>query len=150
VEYKLWKIDPEAPAASVVADTPAAAPDSPTRPQTHLAAPRSSPTAELISMAVIVGLVLGSLLTGMVIYKSGVVCRVAAPQSGLSVLSDGRDTGIRTHAQSEEGGSVQVRLRPGRHVLQLRGQGAPDQVREVEVQRGALCEASFAVSEPSR
>src|SRR5207245_753500 len=98
---------------------------------------RSNPTAELVSMAVVFGLVLGSVMTGAVIYRNGVSCRVEARASGLSVLADGHDTGIRTPSVGDGSpSSVQVRLRPGHHTLSLRGAGAPEGTREVEVQRG--------------
>src|SRR4029077_17293884 len=69
VEYKLWKIDPEIPLVAPPDGEPAAPVpmETRTRAQMHLRRPQGNPTAELISMAVIVGLVLGSLLTGAVI-----------------------------------------------------------------------------------
>ena len=154
--YQLWKIDPDEPAPA--AEDPAATLDvgSPTfveAPAARRPAPPRNATVELVSMAVVFGLVLGSVLTGAVLYKNGVPCRVQAPKEGLSVISDGRDTGVRTPmaaSPSDEGARtwVRLRLKPGHHTLQLRGAGAPEAARDIEVVSGALCEASF--EEPSR
>jgi hypothetical protein len=97
------------------------------------------PTMELMSMAVVVGLILGSIVTGAALYRHGVRCNVAARTPGLAVMSDGRDTGART---SE--GSIELRLPPGRHVMSLRAQGSqPFGDREVQVESGQACEVSF-------
>ncbi len=156
--YQLWKIDPEQP-AQPAEDPPTQQLLSPSGahmvPQRRMQ--RRNPTAELVSMAVVFGLVLGSVLTGAVIYKNGVTCHVRAPQAGLSVLADGRDTGIRTASSAQSSvdevaslPSVRVRLRPGHHTLSLRGQGAPDSTRMVDVVAGELCEASFEDAPPSK
>jgi hypothetical protein len=94
------------------------------------------------------GLLLGSVMTGAVIYKNGVSCHVASRQAGASVMADGRDTGIRLPAAPGEDGAsrVKMRLRPGRHLVSLKGQGA-DVQRQIEVARGAQCEIDFTEAE---
>ena len=98
------------------------------------------PTMELMSMAVIVGLILGSIVTGAALYGHGVRCNVTARTPGLAVMSDGHDTGART-----SDGSIELRLPPGKHTVSLRAQGAPPfGDRQVEVATGQACEVSFA------
>jgi protein phosphatase len=159
LEYKLWKIDPENALASVeepttqpgmhqaiAAEQAARAAQAQARSRPDPSAPSRNPTLELVSMAVVFGLVLGSVMTGAVIYKNGVNCHVSARQPGLSVVADGRDTGIRIPATGAEEGTptrVKMRLRPGRHLVTLKGQGAPEGAREVEVARGQMCEIDF-------
>jgi PPM family protein phosphatase len=145
LEYQLWRIDPDQPPEPSPEDPPTR----PVLPSLHTGAPTGyrpnpsrNPTIELVSMAVVFGLVLGSVLTGAVIYRNGVTCQVEAKQPGLAVLADGRDTGVRTPPAGE--GTVRLRLKPGHHTLSLRGQGAPEGTREVDVSRGAACELSFA------
>ena len=90
-------------------------------------------------MAVVIGLILGGIVTGAALYRHGVRCRVAARQPGLAVLADGRDTGARTGE-----GSIELRLPPGRHIMSLRARGAPPFAdREVQVEPGQMCEVSF-------
>jgi hypothetical protein len=97
-----------------------------------------------MSMAVVVGLILGGIVTGVALYRHGVHCQVAARQPGLAVLSDGRDTGARTGE-----GAIELRLPPGRHLMSLRAQGtAPFGEREVRAESGQLCEVSFAEPAP--
>ena len=98
------------------------------------------PTMELMSMAVVIGLILGSIVTGAALYRHGVRCRVAARQPGLAVLSDGRDTGARTGESA-----VELRLPPGRHthVAARAGHAAVRATREVQVEAGRMCEVSF-------
>jgi hypothetical protein len=111
-----------------------------------------NPTLELVSMAIVFGLLVGSVITGVALYGSGVACLVRAPKEGLSVLADGRDTGVRTPISPSGEGSatsiVRVRLKPGHHTLELRGVGAPEMVKELEVASGSLCEASFLEEHP--
>jgi protein phosphatase len=141
--YATWKIDPEVAAPAVAPLDPPTEPMTPPPPPTptrDLRGPArpSAPTGELISMAVVMGLVLGSVVTGAALYKGGVVCRVDAPPTGLSVMADGRDTGVRTVEPT-----VRVRLRPGHHKLELRGAEAAGGMRDIEVVRGEACWITF-------
>ncbi len=149
-----WRIDPEPPPSPAsLTDTfdgcgpPASA--IPTTEHRVIHSPAAAaqaarkPTMELMSMAVVIGLILGSIVTGAALYRHGVRCHVAARQPGLAVLSDGHDTGARTGE-----GTIELRLPPGKHVMSLRAQGTPPFAdREVQVERGATCEVSF--TEPS-
>ena len=91
-------------------------------------------------MAVVFGLVLGSVMTGAVIYRNGVSCQVEARSPGLSLLADGRDTGIAHAAFGRRRPVVvKVRLRPGRHTLSL----PRCRTLRLQVARGAVCQASF-------
>jgi serine/threonine protein phosphatase PrpC len=155
--FEHWRIDPEPPPQPAnLSDTfdgfgpPASSPTVEHRvvtlPSSAAEAARK-PTMELMSMAVVIGLILGSIVTGAALYRHGVRCRVAARQPGLAVLLDGRDTGVHTSAAAGEG-AIELRLPPGRHVMSLRAQGTPPFAdREVQVERGQMCEVSF--SEPS-
>ena len=150
--FEHWRIDPEPPPSPAsLNDTfdGFAPPSSPTVEHRVIASPSASahaarkPTMELMSMAVVIGLILGSIVTGAALYRHGVRCRVAARQAGLAVLSDGHDTGARTGD-----GAIELRLPPGKHVMSLRAQGTPPFAdREVQVERGQMCEVSF--TEPS-
>ena len=145
-----WRIDPEMPPspASINDTFDGFAPASTTLPTTEhrvVASPQAAahaarkPTMELMSMAVVVGLILGSIVTGAALYRHGVRCKVAARQAGLAVLSDGHDTGARTGDSA-----IELRLPPGRHVMSLRAQGTPPFAdREVQVEAGQMCEVSF-------
>jgi protein phosphatase len=137
VEYRLWRIDPE------TAPEPAGETDPGIEPARYSEPPqprrRRSPAVELASMAVVCGLLLGSVLSGAVLYQRGVVCRLDAQAAGLAVLADGRDSGVRT---SE--GTVTLRLQPGHHTVTLSGQAAPEVSRDVDVASGAACEIDFA------
>ncbi len=145
-----WRIDPEPPPSPVsLNDTfdgfgppSSMVPTTEHRvltPPSSVAASARKPTMELMSMAVVIGLILGSIVTGAALYRHGVRCRVAARQPGLAVLSDGRDTGART-AEAP----IELRLPAGRHVMSLRAQGTPPfGEREVQVDRGQMCEVSF-------
>jgi serine/threonine protein phosphatase PrpC len=150
-----WRIDPEVPTPPVsVNDTfdgfgpPTAQLTAAVGERAMASASASShaarkPTMELMSMAVIIGLILGSIVTGMALYRHGVRCHVAARQPGLAVLSDGHDTGARTGDAA-----IELRLPPGRHTMSLRAQGTPPFAeREVQVEAGQMCEVSF--SEPA-
>jgi hypothetical protein len=98
-----------------------------------------------MSMAVIIGLILGSVVTGAALYRHGVRCHVAARQSGLTVLTDGHDSGART-----SDGQIDLRLPPGRHTVALRGgsgQG-PLSERTIDVAPGEACEVSFTELAP--
>jgi PPM family protein phosphatase len=143
LEYQLWKIDPEPPPSEYPSE-PEQVPGDAQGDAGELAArpPPTNPLVELVSMAVVFGLILGSVLTGAVLYRSGVSCLVDAKSPGLAVMADGRDTGVRTAPSGEP--SVSVRLKPGKHTLSLRGNGAPTDIKEVEVARGGLCEVTFA------
>src|SRR6185312_6819941 len=151
--FEHWRIDPEvAPAPTGTETFDGFTPASPTNPTTehrvvasHQASTHAArkPTMELMSMAVVIGLILGSIVTGAALYRHGVRCRVAARQPGLAVLLDGRDTGVHTSAAAGEG-AIELRLPPGRHVMSLRAQGTPPFAdREVQVERGQMCEVSF-------
>ncbi len=149
IEFAHWRIDPEAPPAPTSSgetlDGFGPPSQTPTMEYRAIALPSSAasarkPTVELMSMAVIVGLVLGSIVTGLALYRHGVRCRVAAKQPGLAVVSDGRDTGART-----SDGTVELRLPAGRHTLSLRAPNAPPVAeRELVVESGGMCEVSFA------
>jgi serine/threonine protein phosphatase PrpC len=143
LDYKLWKIDPDPrpPPPTEEGSFESSIPTSPASPQSRPSPPAASPLMELVSMAVVFGLILGSVLTGAVLYRSGVPCRISARQSGLAIVADGRDTGVRTAQTGEPAASL--RLKPGRHQVALRGPGAPDDIRELEVARGGACEVSF-------
>ena len=151
-----WRIDPDAPtAAASVNDTfdgfgPPTAQLSAVASERAMASASASshaarkPTMELMSMAVVIGLILGSIVTGLALYRHGVRCHVAARQPGLAVLSDGHDTGARTGDSA-----VELRLPAGRHTMSLRAQGTPPFAeREVQVEPGQMCEVSF--TEPRR
>jgi protein phosphatase len=147
ITFAHWRIDPELPPSpaslSDTMDGFAAVDTLPidrTEPRALFAAsPRRRPTLELMSMAIVIGLILGGLVTGLALYRHGVRCHVAAHQPGLTVVTDGRDSGART---SE--GVVEVRLPPGRHTVALRGQGAASLgEQQVDVAAGQLCEVSF-------
>jgi protein phosphatase len=138
LSYQLWKIEPDPPPPSPSMDEntqPAIAQPAPPPPPVE----RLRPASELISSAVVVGLVLGSVVTGAAIYKRAVPCRVETKLPGLAVVADGRDSGARTID-----GAVELRLRPGRHTLSLRGQGAPDSPLEIDVAAGVVCGLTFA------
>lgn len=146
LEFAHWRIDPEPPpsaepslAATVDGYRPAAsALAAGHEPAVGHAAARR-PTAELMSMAVVVGLILGSIVTGAALYRHSVRCRVAAPQPGLTVLTDGHDSGARTSEAP-----VELRLSPGRHSLSLRAPGAaPFADRDVEVAFGQSCDVKL-------
>ncbi|MCA1664157.1 MAG: protein phosphatase 2C domain-containing protein, partial [Myxococcales bacterium] len=123
-----WRIDPDAPPLPVSVNDTFDGFGPPTAQLTAAASERAmamasshaarKPTMELMSMAVVIGLILGSIVTGLALYRHGVRCRVAARQAGLAVLSDGHDTGARTGDAA-----VELRLPPGRHTMSLRAQG---------------------------
>ncbi len=151
IEFAHWRIDPDPPpSATSSQDTvDGFGPPSqlPTLEYRAIPAPPTTsarkPTVELMAMAVVIGLILGSIVTGAALYRHGVRCHVAARQPGLAVLSDGHDTGARTGE-----GTIELRLPPGKHVMSLRAQGTPPFAdREVQVERGQMCEVSF--TEPS-
>jgi serine/threonine protein phosphatase PrpC len=146
LQFAHWRIDPEPPpppqGMNDSFDSFGTPPPSPTGEQRimHHAQPRRA-TAELMSMAIVVGLILGSMVTGAMLYRHGVRCRVDAHQSGLAVLTDGHDSGART-----ADGAVELRLSPGHHIVALRGGNgamAPFNARVVDVVSGEACEVSF-------
>jgi protein phosphatase len=141
ITFAHWRIDPEAAPASAAAGesydgfTPAATPVTELR---HPHATRRS-TAEMMSMAVIVGLILGSVITGAALYKHGVRCTLNAQKAGLIVVTDGHDSGART---SE--GNLSLRLMPGRHTVALRVGGGPTvSEQQVEVASDRSCDLRF-------
>jgi protein phosphatase len=147
--------EPAAPAAAApAAVAPAAAPAvaAPAPPAAVAAAPAavvpppSLPMRELASMAVVVGLVVSSLFAGAALYRRGVACRFddARRREGLALLVDGRDTGVRTGA-----GSTDFRLTPGKHVLSLKGEGAPEGTFELEAAFGQGCSVSAGGPAPA-
>ncbi|HEY2749360.1 MAG TPA: PP2C family serine/threonine-protein phosphatase, partial [Polyangia bacterium] len=151
LSFAHWRIDPDLPPAPTGTETfDGFGPPATSQPTTehrvvasHQASTHAArrPTMELMSMAVVVGLVLGSIVTGAALYRHGVRCRVAARTAGLAVISDGRDTGARTGE-----GVIELRLPAGRHTLSLRTQGSPLPVvadREVLAEPGQTCEVSF-------
>lgn len=150
LEFAHWRIDPEPPpqpaGATETVDGwgPAATPvvERPTLSGYTAASGRRAtprPTMELMAMAIVIGLILGSIVTGAALYRHGVRCQVAARQPGLTVMADGHDSGART-AESP----VMVRLPPGRHTLALRAPGtAPFADREVEVAAGQQCDVTL-------
>jgi PPM family protein phosphatase len=147
ISFAHWRIDPEAPPSTpLLSDssdgyTPLAPPTTQMRATQPL--PRRS-TAELMSMAVIVGLVLGSLVTGAALYKHGVRCTLSARQPGLTVVTDGHDSGARTAE-----GELHLRLAPGRHTVALRGGGGGIVAEQsVDVAAGEQCSLEFG-DEPS-
>src|SRR5262249_13010256 len=119
--------------------TQEATPAEVTQQAKHLegAAPQRA-TLELVSMAGVGGLIIGSLVTGAALYQQAVPCTVEAPAAGLQVVADGRSAGVST-VESGSGGAAELRLRPGHHQLSLKGSGAPDEIQEVEVQKGSTC-----------
>jgi hypothetical protein len=144
-----WRIDPEPPPLQTSGDetfdgfgAPASAPTTEHRVVASSSASSHAarkPTMELMSMAVVIGLILGGIVTGAALYRHGVRCRVAARQPGLAVLWDGHDTGARTGE-----GAIELRLPPGHHVMSLRANGAPPIAdRDVQVEPGQMCEVSF-------
>jgi serine/threonine protein phosphatase PrpC len=150
VKYALWKIDPEPPPPPpVVMDGPTGPiavieppPAPPPEPEPEPAPPPALPargTLELISMAVVLGLIAGSIATGAAMYGRAVPCHIDAATAGMAVLADGRDSGARTVE-----GTLELRLRPGHHTLALSGPGAPDEAREIEVARGVACALRFS------
>jgi serine/threonine protein phosphatase PrpC len=149
ISFAHWRIDPEPPPAPPgMSDSFAGfgpPPPPPTSEQRLSIVPARRATAELMSMAVIVGLILGSVVTGAALYRHGVRCHVAARQSGFAVLTDGHDSGARTGD-----GQIELRLPPGRHILSLRpgGGAGPLGERIVEVAPGETCEVSFTEPGP--
>jgi serine/threonine protein phosphatase PrpC len=155
LKYELWKIEPDPPPP---VEEPAPAPrslDEDSVPPTPMPVaeerliveeeepPPQNGTFELVSMAVVVGLIAGSVATGAALYRQAVPCRLEARAPGLSVMNDGRDTGLRTVE-----GPLELRLKPGRHTLALAGPGAPAESQDVEVVRGAECAVRIPAHEP--
>ena len=91
-------------------------------------------------MAVVVGLILGSIVTGAALYRHGVRCRVAARQPGLAVLSDGHDTGART---SEGADRAAPAAGAPRDVAARAGQRRRSPIARCRSSAGQLCEVSF-------
>jgi len=147
--YALWRIDPEEPKTPPLDDhtepmnPPAEAP--PTRELSTIAPPpaRTRPLIELVSMAVVLGLLIGGVVTGAALYTGGVPCQIESQVPGWSVLTDGQDTGARTVE-----GAVELRLKPGHHSFELRGQGAPNEAQEIDVVRGEVCSLRFSTLDP--
>jgi protein phosphatase len=106
--------------------------------------PTARPTHELVSMSVIAGVIMASVVAGSVVYGRGVTCRVEAREAGLAVFADGVDTGARTLD-----GTLELRLPPGRHRLALAGPGAPPEGHELDVVEGGSCAVSFLAAAPT-
>jgi serine/threonine protein phosphatase PrpC len=148
IHFGHWRIDPDAPEQPVNLNdsddfgTPTALPTMEHRVQ-RLVEPRK-PTAELMSMAVVVGLILGSIVTGAALYRHGVHCRIGAPRlPGAVVLTDGHDSGARIGDSA-----IELRLVPGRHTLGVRSGGMTLAERTVDVSPNAACDVSFTESAP--
>jgi protein phosphatase len=141
VTFAHWRIDPEPPPSppsteSMEGFTPAGTPTTELR---QLVTPQRRTTVEMMAMAVVIGLILGSVVTGAALYKHGVRCTLNAQKAGLTVLTDGRDSGART---SE--GNLSLRLQPGHHTVGLRaGAGPTVGEQQVEVAAGQSCELRF-------
>jgi hypothetical protein len=143
LKYELWRIEPEPPPVEITvepsshsfAEPESLADASGEHPAPPPPQPAERPTMELVSMAVVVGLIVGSLVTGAALYSQAVPCTVEAPAAGLAVMTDGRPAGVST----SESGAAELRLKPGHHQLSLKGSGAPDEIQEVDVQKGAQC-----------
>jgi serine/threonine protein phosphatase PrpC len=146
ITFAHWRIDPEPPPAPPSLDSmdgfaPALTPTTELRSG---AAPRRT-TVEMMAMAVIVGLILGSIVTGAALYKHGVRCTLNAQKAGLTVLTDGRDSGARTAE-----GNLSLRLTPGHHTVGLRaGAGPTVGEQQVEVSAGQSCELRFGDESPA-
>ncbi len=154
VKYELWRIEPEPPAVEITIEpsSQSFADGEPLVPPSELAEPpppAQRATLELVSMAVVVGLIVGSLVTGAALYSQAVPCTVEAPLAGLAVLTDGRSAGMQT-VDAEGGAIAELRLRPGHHQLSLKGSGAPAEIREVEVQKGGACAFKIPGPDPTR
>jgi protein phosphatase len=152
LEYKAWKIDPDVPPPPPADDQPtepmSQPPDGAVAAREALAAALPQPArpfAELVSMAVVLGLIIGGVVTGAALYTGGVPCQIESQVPGWSVVTDGRDTGARTVE-----GAVELRLKPGHHTFELRGQGAPAQSQEIDVVRGEACALRFSTLDPER
>ena len=99
-------------------------------------------------MAVVIGLIVGSVVTGAALYGQAVPCTVEAPVAGLAIMTDGRPAGVNT---ADVGTVAELRLRPGRHQLALKGAGAPGyEIQEVEVQKGGACRFRIPGTESGR
>ncbi len=135
IEYKLWKIDPPEPPRPTPATTYA------TFDSTGYETPPAPgpSTAQLISIAVIVGLVLGAFMTGIALYKTGVVCEVLAPMPGARVWSDGKETGGQMSAL----GTARIRLRPGKHTLEIKAGEHASAAKEVDVPKSGQCQLTI-------
>jgi serine/threonine protein phosphatase PrpC len=165
IKYELWRIEPEPPPLEITVEpssqsfadedtgeSPAAEPLVPPAPA-QATQPQGArrATLELVSMAVVVGLIAGSLATGMALYQQAVPCTLEAPTAGLQVVADGRSAGVSTvDGTGQNGGVAELRLRPGHHQLSLQGQGAPDEIQEVDVQKGGACNFKIPSAEPSK
>jgi len=138
LSYQLWKIDPELPPEPY---PPAVPVDDfvEQRPLLPDPPPRTS-IGQLVAVASVLGVLLGSVLTGLVLYSGGVRCEVTAWRAGLAVLADGRDTGLRS---VDSASSLHLRLAPGHHTMALKG-GGTDLVRELEVDKAEVCAVDFA------
>jgi serine/threonine protein phosphatase PrpC len=143
VEYRLWRIDPEprvaAPPIRVEAHELVPEVVQPALDQAPLTDPASDPGLPSragrgrLSLALVLGLLLGSLAIGMAVYRPSVPCSIRA-RPGFRLLTDGRDSGMRTVE-----GSTSVRLPPGHHRISLAGKGAPTESYDLEVSRDRAC-----------
>jgi hypothetical protein len=97
---------------------------------------------ELFSMAVVLGLIAGSIFVGFGMFRRAVTCSVVASEPGLVLMTDGRDSGMRTGPN----GKSQLRLVPGRHSVRLAGRpDAPPVARPLEAVDAALADQSVEV-----
>ncbi len=143
IEYSTWRIEPAPPVES--ATDPVTLP-MPVVPLPVVPAARARVSSvELFSMAVILGLIAGSVLVGLGIFRRAVPCRFVASDPGLILVTDGRDSGARTGAEGEG----HVRLSPGRHRVSLasmRGAGplaSGEGEQYVDVRAGEACLIEF-------
>ncbi len=139
IHYETWRIDPvpdPPPPAAVVtmeADEPPPI-DRTSQPHPALRA------VEILSMAVIAGLVAGAIAVGTTLYDKAETCQVHATRAGLTIVVDGRDSGVRTTE-----GNVALRLPPGHHRVGVTKAlaGEADGARDVSVVVGEACAMSF-------
>lgn len=68
--------------------------------------------------------------------------RVASEPPGAAVLVDGRQAGAHADAVTP----VEIFVKPGRHVVEVRAKGRPTEALRVNAQRGAIHELGFGLS----
>ena len=139
IAYERWWLDepqPQQPRISL----PSEALDSMQRTPARRAS--IDPARTFLSLMLLLALALGGLVLGAQLHQSSsaVHCVVSAA-AGLAIRVDGRDVGQRT--RSDE---TPLRLPPGQHRIGLRGPGAPNDERAVDVASGGECKVSFRVT----
>ena len=117
IEYETWHIDPPAPQPAPQSVTMEA--DEPPLPAVIPVASPVLRAVEVLSMAVIVGLVAGSIAVGSSMYDRAEACQVHAGRAGMVVMVDGHDSGVRSLE-----GTVPLRLRAGHHRVWLANERA--------------------------